>query len=94
MKQLLSVAPQLGPILQGARKAAGLNQTQLASRLGISQSRVSALEQNPGTITVEQLLALCGALGLEVHVASKPVPASESPTQSWHVSERPPSTEW
>ena len=91
MKQLLSVSQQLGPLLQGARKAAGLNQTQLASRLGLSQSRVSALEQNPGSITVDQLLALCAALGLEVQVGSK---GGQPPAQDWRVSEPPPSTEW
>ena len=71
MKQILSLAKQLGPILQSARKSAGLSQTELAQRLGISQSRVSAMELDPGSINVDQLLALLAALNHEVLVQPK-----------------------
>ncbi len=71
MKQILSLSKQLGPLLQAARKAAGLSQTELAQRLGISQSRISAMELDPGTINVEQLLALLAVLNLEVLVQPK-----------------------
>jgi HTH-type transcriptional regulator/antitoxin HipB len=57
--------------LQTARKSAGLSQTALAQRLGISQSRVSAMELDPGSISVEQLLALLAALNHEVLVQPK-----------------------
>ena len=71
MKQILSLSRQLGPLLQSARKSAGLSQTALAQRLGISQSRVSAMELDPGSISVEQLLALFAALNHEVLVQPK-----------------------
>ena len=71
MKQILSLSRQLGPLLQSARKSAGLSQTALAQRLGISQSRVSAMERDPGSISVEQLLALLAALHHEVLVQPK-----------------------
>ena len=71
MKQILSVADQMGTLLQAARKSAGLSQTALAQRLGISQSRLSAMELNPASISVAQLLPLCAALGLELHVQTK-----------------------
>ena len=71
MKQILSLSRQLGPLLQTARKSAGLSQTALAQRLGISQSRVSAMELDPGSISVEQLLALLAALNHEVLVQPK-----------------------
>ncbi len=71
MKQILSLSRQLGPLLQAARKSAGLSQTALAQRLGISQSRVSAMELDPGSISVEQLLALLAALNYEVLVQPK-----------------------
>ena len=35
-------------------------------RINLSQSRLSKLEQNPGSMTVDQLLALCGSLGLDL----------------------------
>ena len=62
---------QLGHLLQGYRKAKGLTQGQLAQRLGISQERLSVLELNPGRITVDRLLRLLGALGLELIIQEK-----------------------
>lgn len=71
MKQILSLSKQLGPLLQSARKSAGLTQSELGQRLGMSQSRISAMELDPGTINVEQLLALLAALNHEVLVQPK-----------------------
>jgi len=71
MKQILSITDQVGPLLQAARKSARLSQTALASRLGISQSRVSAMELAPASISLEQLLAMCSALNLELVVQTK-----------------------
>ena len=65
MKYLLRTTYQLGQLLQSARKRAGWSQTELAVRINLSQSRLSKLEQNPGSMTVDQLLALCGSLGLD-----------------------------
>jgi len=50
MKQLLSVIDQASPILQAARKSARLSQTELAHQLGVSQSRISSMELDPGSI--------------------------------------------
>jgi HTH-type transcriptional regulator/antitoxin HipB len=58
-------------MLQAARKAQGLTQSALASRIGLSQSRVSHLELNADQLSVEQLLAWCAALGLELAVGSR-----------------------
>ena len=71
MKQILSITDQVGPLLQAARKSARLSQTVLASRLGISQSRVSSMELDPASISLEQLLAMCSALNLELVVQTK-----------------------
>ncbi len=62
---------QLGSILQAARKARGLTQSALAARIGLSQSRVSHLELNAHELSVEQLLAWCAALGLELAVGTR-----------------------
>lgn len=71
MKQILSLSKRLGPLLQSARKSAGLTQAQLARQLGINQSRISAMELGPGSINVEQLLALLAALNHELLVQPK-----------------------
>jgi HTH-type transcriptional regulator/antitoxin HipB len=66
--QVLSTSDQLGKILAGARRAAGLTQAQAAARVGVSQSRLSTMELNPGTITVSQLFALLAAYRLELQL--------------------------
>lgn len=74
-------AASLGRILQSARKSKGLNQTQLAARVGVSQARMSALEREPGTISVDQLLAMCSSLGLQLSIG--PRDAGAAPTTDW-----------
>ena len=62
------MASQLGAVLQSARKSLKLTQAQLGERLGLSQRRVSELERAPGTLSVDQLMALCALLGLQLTV--------------------------
>ncbi|RSZ29396.1 helix-turn-helix domain-containing protein [Variovorax beijingensis] len=85
MQQILSVPSQLGALLKAARKEAGISQVRLAERLGISQSRMSHMELNPGSLSLEQLLAIFGVLGLEMVVGSKrPAPTgSKAPSPEW-----------
>jgi HTH-type transcriptional regulator/antitoxin HipB len=71
MKQVLSTPSQLGEILRSARRAKRLTQSQAATRLGLSQSRLSALEIEPKAISSEQLLALVSLYGLELVLQSK-----------------------
>jgi HTH-type transcriptional regulator/antitoxin HipB len=56
MDYLISIADQLAPQLRSMRKARGLNQSDLAIRLGVSQSRIAAIERNPAAVSVGQLL--------------------------------------
>ncbi|WP_426284685.1 helix-turn-helix domain-containing protein [Luteibacter sp. E-22] len=67
----LLTASQLSSLLQAARKVQGLTQAALATRLGLSQSRVSHLELNAQDLSVEQLLAWCAALGLELTLGTR-----------------------
>jgi len=79
------MASQLGAVLQGARKSLKLTQAQLGNRLGLSQRRVSELERAPGTLSVDQLLAMCAQLGLQlnVQVRESPLQNPDSPSQEW-----------
>ncbi|MDB5912121.1 MAG: transcriptional regulator [Ramlibacter sp.] len=83
MKHILVTPLQVGQLLQTARKAAGQSQAQLAARLGLSQSRLSKLEQNPGSLTLDQLLALCGALALEMSVQERGAPGAAAAATEW-----------
>jgi HTH-type transcriptional regulator/antitoxin HipB len=71
MKQLLSLSNQLGPLLRSARQSAQLSQAELAQRLGMSQSRISAIELDPGSLNLDQLLALLATLNYELMVQPK-----------------------
>ncbi len=62
---------QIGALLQGRRKALGFSQTDLASRVDLSQNRLSELESRPETLTVEQLLALLNVLGIEMTLTER-----------------------
>ena len=79
MQHRIVSVDQLGLLLQSARKAAHFTQARLASQMGLSQSRLSKIEQNPGRATVQQLLALCGVLGIELMMHSS-VRTTSSPS--------------
>ena len=84
MKQVISVPDQLGHILQSSRKSARLSQSLMAEKLGISQSRISAMELDPASISLGQLIAMMTALDLEMIVQSKPSVAQISDqTAEW-----------
>jgi HTH-type transcriptional regulator/antitoxin HipB len=80
MKHLIVTEQQLGQLLQGVRKTAGMTQAQLARRAGISQARLSVLELNPGRLTVARLLNILNALGLTLAVEDASTAQPEAPT--------------
>lgn len=71
MRQVLVLPEQMGALLRGARKRSGLSQQAMAGRLGISQSRMSHIELNPGTMSLEQLLSILAILDLEMVIGSR-----------------------
>lgn len=66
---------QLGPILRGLRKERGLTQAALGSRMGLSQERISVIENHPERVTFDQLLTLLMVLDAEIEVR----PREEAP---------------
>ncbi|HET9863297.1 MAG TPA: helix-turn-helix domain-containing protein [Steroidobacteraceae bacterium] len=61
-------ATQVGASLSARRKSLKLSQKDVASRLGLSQNRLSELETRPQSMTLEQLIALLNILGLEMRI--------------------------
>lgn len=70
---------QIGSLLQGARKAKKMTQTDLAARVGLSQSRLSYLESHPGELSVNQLLLLAAALGVDLQIGMRDAGSGSSP---------------
>ncbi len=79
--QTISTPKQIGGLLLGRRKHLKLSQTQVAEKLGLSQARLSELEANPQTLTVEQLLVLLRVLGLQMSVRDRG--ATRTTTVEW-----------
>ncbi|MHB1123184.1 MAG: helix-turn-helix domain-containing protein [Ramlibacter sp.] len=69
--QPLVTALQLGHLLRAARKHRKLTQADVASRLGLSQNRISYLEQHPDELSFKQLLGWCAAVGLELRLGQR-----------------------
>ena len=82
MKQVLTHSAQLGQILATRRRVLKLSQRALAAKLVISQNRLSELETNPGTLTVDRLLELANLLGLELVIQDRP-PMQPSSRTEW-----------
>jgi HTH-type transcriptional regulator/antitoxin HipB len=84
MDYLISVPDQLAPQLRSLRKVRGLSQTDVANRLGVSQSRIAAIESNPAAVSAGQLLEILAVLGanLILRDAQAPAPAAV-PGSEW-----------
>ena len=78
-QQVVTTPAQIGEIIRGRRKARGLSQAELARRVGLSQSRLSILESDPSSVSLDQLILLVKLLGLELVIMDK---AEERPTRA------------
>lgn len=69
-------AEQLPALLKAFRKQAGLTQAQLATRLGMTQQTLSALERNANRVSADRLLQLLGILGVDMVLQPRGLDAS------------------
>jgi len=58
----ITTSGQLGPLLKHLRADHGLSQAALGRKIGLSQERISRIENHPETVTVDQILTLLMAL--------------------------------
>jgi len=63
---IVRTAEQLPILLQAFRQQAGLTQSDLALRLGVTQQTLSALERNAGKMSTARLMRLLGVLGVDL----------------------------
>jgi HTH-type transcriptional regulator/antitoxin HipB len=75
---LLLTTPQLGQLLVSTRKLQKLTQAAVATRVGLSQNRISHLEKHPDEISVKQLLSWCSVLELELRLGERDASAASS----------------
>jgi HTH-type transcriptional regulator / antitoxin HipB len=62
----LELPDQLAQHLRALRKTRGLSQAALASKLGLTQSRIAAIERNPAALGAGQLLRVLSALDAQL----------------------------
>lgn len=93
MDYLISIPDQLAPQLRSLRKVRQLSQTELALKLGVSQSRIAAIERNPATVSAGQLLDLLKVLGVDLVLRDTHAPVGITPPAS-DKSDTGPQGEW
>jgi HTH-type transcriptional regulator/antitoxin HipB len=81
VSQRVLSALQLGQLLVSTRKRQKLTQTAVASRVGLSQNRISYLEKHPDEISFKQLLSWCSALELDLRLGERDTSDASSPAE-------------
>lgn len=71
MKYLVSTSSQLAHALRSARKARSMGQHGAGALVGLLPKTISALENHPGSATIDSLMKLLSALGLELVLVPK-----------------------
>ncbi|QKJ86546.1 helix-turn-helix transcriptional regulator [Paramixta manurensis] len=69
----LKTLNQLRPFLLGFRKANGLTQKDVSTRLGVTQQTYARLEANPASASIERLFKVFSVLGVEISLSSEAV---------------------
>jgi HTH-type transcriptional regulator / antitoxin HipB len=72
---------QLKAALRNLRRAQGLSQSAFGSKVGLSQERISAIENHPERVTTDQLMTLLMAAGMELVI--KPRSLETHTSGSW-----------
>ena len=65
MQTAIRTTGELGPLLKRLRRAKKWSQSELGRRIGLSQERISAIENRPENVTMDNLLTIM--MALEVH---------------------------
>jgi HTH-type transcriptional regulator / antitoxin HipB len=68
---------QLSPYLKALRRQQGLTQAALGLRLGVTGARIAAIEHNPGSVSVGQLLQVLNLLGARMYLDERPTSSRE-----------------
>jgi HTH-type transcriptional regulator/antitoxin HipB len=88
MKYLISTPSQLSHALRSARKARGWSQDGAGKLVGLLPKTISALENHPGSATIDSLMKLLSALELELVLMPK------ERAQSSNLKTPPSNEEW
>ncbi|MEJ8473260.1 helix-turn-helix domain-containing protein [Roseibium algae] len=71
MSDLARSPKQIGNIIRSARKNRGMSQAELGNHAGLRQGTISHIESGSSGVKVDTLLAVLGALDLELRIAPR-----------------------
>lgn len=82
METPIRTTGELGPLIKRLRKAKNWSQTELGRRVGLSQERISAMENHPETVTMDKLLTLMMVLDAHFNVVQPDPPPPSTTAES------------
>ena len=83
MMYALHSPSQLAAHLRALRKAKGLSQAALGAQLCLSQTRIARIENDPLSVSVEQLLRVLAALDARVLLATGAETSTVDAERDW-----------
>jgi HTH-type transcriptional regulator/antitoxin HipB len=93
MDYLISISDQLAPQLRSLRQVRRLSQADLALKLGVSQSRIAAIERKPSAVSAGQLLDLLKVLGVDLVLRDTQTPGGNT-SPAPNIPDAGPKGEW
>ena len=81
MDFIIRTSGQLGPVIRQFRKQKGWSQMELGRRIGLSQERISTIENHPERVTFDQLLTILMAIDAEISIAPRGVSQDVQPAK-------------
>ena len=66
MSYVIQIPSQLASHLRALRKAKGLTQAELATKVGVDQTRIAKIEGDPLSVSVKQFIKILSALGVQL----------------------------
>ncbi|QOF81339.1 helix-turn-helix domain-containing protein [Variovorax sp. 38R] len=70
---------QLRTLLKALRQSSQLTQTELGTRLGVSQKRIARIEAEPGVTSFDQMARLAAAMGYRFVLEEVPTSQPATP---------------
>ncbi len=83
MSTVVRTSGQLGPVLKRLRKERGWSQQALGNKVGLSQERISVIENHPEKVSLDSLLTVLMALEVEMQIAPKASGIRSLPKENW-----------
>lgn len=83
MSTAVRTSGQLSPILKKLRRDKGWSQQALGEKVGLSQERISVIENHPEKVSLDSLLTVLMALDVEMQIAPRSTGIRVLPKESW-----------